>query len=100
MNPIKDNKGVIHMQYWDNAHNLYVQLAFEWGFLALLLLGGYIRQLVLWFNNAIKDRNTVALMGFVLVFFIVNIAQFPLFLARVACFCIPLLALTEIQIRD
>ena len=89
-----------HFDYWDNAHNLYIQLWFEWGILGLLCLIGYIRQCVIWFGRSVKDPNTLAVTSAMLVFYIVSIAQFPMFLARTACFIIPMFALAEIAWRE
>ena len=89
-----------HFDYWDNPHNLYVSLAFEWGIIAFILLIGYLRQCGLWFIRAIKEPNTLALAGFLLVFFLLSFAQFPIFLARLACFIVPIFALWEIQVRN
>lgn len=97
MNPNDGSNGI---DYWDNAHNLYIQMWFEWGLIALLLLIGYIRQCSIWFKSAIKEPNTLAITGSLIVFFIVSMAQFPMFLARAACFIIPLFALYEIQTRE
>jgi len=84
---------------WDNPHNLYVSIAYEFGFVGLIILGGYIRQICLWFKDATKDSETLALFGFIMAFFIISIGQFPLFLARMAIFLIPMAALYEIKTR-
>lgn len=80
---------------WDNPHNLYISLVFEFGLLALVFLGGYIRQCVLWFRQSDQSRNVIALAGFIAAFFVVSIGHFPIFLARLAVIIIPVFALFE-----
>lgn len=82
--------------YWDNPHNLYISLFFEFGFIGLFLLAGFLRQNVLRFQKVIKDSNIIGLAGFILVFLGVSMGHFPIFLARCAIFIIPMFALFEI----
>lgn len=86
--------------YWDNPHNLIVSLAIEWGYIAIFLLLGLLRQYGVWFNRAIKNTNTIALAGFGIAFLIVSMAQFPMHLARMVVIIIPCLALFEITVRE
>jgi len=90
----------VHVDLWDNPHSLYVSLPFEWGWISILLLIGYLRQLVIWFQKSEKEPNTIALMGFMVSLMIVNAAQFPMFLARSACYIVPMAAIYEIQTRS
>ena len=89
----------LQVSKWDNPHNLIVSLMFEWGGIAIFLLIGFLRQYVLWFKNAIKTPVAVGLAGFILVTFIVSMAQFPMWLARSAVLIIPVFALFEIEVR-
>lgn len=82
---------------WDNPHNLYVSLFYEWGIVAIILLIGYLRQMGEKFKRAVKDPLVLSLTGFMIVFFIVCMAHFPMFLARCTCFLIPMFALWEIS---
>jgi len=84
---------------WDNPHNLYVSLFFEWGIVGLFLLGGYLRQCGLAFNRAIKEPNTLALASLLIVFFVSSIFWFPIFLARMAVIIVPCFALYELQTK-
>ena len=98
---VKDMSGddkMGNIQHWDNPHNLYISLLYEFGIITLILLGGYIRQLCLWFKNAYKEPNTIALAGFILMFFVISMGHFPAFLARIMCFSIPIFALYELQV--
>lgn len=97
MTPLPNGVGY---NIWDNPHNLYVSLFFEWGILGLIFLGGYLRQCGIWFHKSIKSPNTLAIGGLLLAFFCVSFAQFPMFLARCAVIIIPCFGLYEIQCRD
>jgi len=93
---VKVNK-VTYIQYWDNPHNLYVSLFFEFGLIGLFLLIAYFRQCTIRLKNAIKYPNTIALAGFLLVFLGVSIGHFPIFLARFAVIIVPCIALFEVS---
>lgn len=93
----KEYKDITFIEFWDNPHNLYISLLFEFGFIGLFLFVGYIRQNVMKYKNAIKDPNTIALAGFILVFLLISMGHFPIFLAREACFIIPSFALFEVS---
>ena len=99
-NSITRTGDIVHVVQWDNPHNLPISLFFEWGILGLILLGGYIRSCFIRFRNAVKSPNTLALTGFLLVFFIVSLAQFPIFLGRFAIFIIPMFALWEVELLN
>lgn len=92
--PVKEGNH-ISINGWDNPHNLYISLLFEWGIIAIILLIGYIRQCGLLFLKAVKTPNLYALTGVLIVFFFVNIAWFPMFLARMVVILVPLMALFE-----
>jgi len=87
------------LKWWDNAHNIYVQMAFEFGLLPFLLLLGYFRSIVMRFRKCVKEPNTLALTGFILVFFLVSFAHFPMYLARFAVILVPMFALMEVQLE-
>ena len=91
---------IVHVVQWDNPHNLPISLFFEWGIIGLLLLGGYTRSCIIKFRRSVKSPNVLALSGFLLVFFIVSLAQFPMFLGKFAIFIIPCFALFEISVED
>ena len=99
MNPTQTPKGNMYIDFLDNPHNLYISLMFEWGVLALIILGGLLRQYGLWFHKAIKAPNTIALAGFMIVALVVSFAQFPMFLSRIAVLIVMGAALFEVQVR-
>lgn len=90
----------LNVDVWDNPHNLYVSILFEWGILGFILLLGYICRLVRLFRNSIKNNMVIGLSGFIVVFFLVSMAQFPLFLAKCAVFIIPMFALFEVNTTE
>lgn len=96
----ENKEGKMHIDWWDNPHNLYVSLFFEWGILGWILLLGYLRQCAVWFIRAEKDANTVGIAGVGIVLLLVSFAHFPLFLGRFVVFLIPLGAMLEIQTRE
>lgn len=85
---------------WDNPHNLYISLLFEFGLIGLLIFGGYIRQLAIWFRKSIKSPNTLGLAGFALGVLVLSIGNFPMFLARFCSFIIPCFALLECSLTE
>ena len=99
LNAVKMGKESYAVDKWDNPHNLYISLFFEFGIVGLFLLCGYLRQIILWFRNSVKDSNAIALAGFLLVFLIVSVGHFPLFLGRLATIIVPSIALLELKIR-
>lgn len=82
--------------WWDNPHNLIISIFYEWGCIGLFLFIGYLCQYANLFRKAIKDPNTIALAGFILVVLGVSMGHFPLFLARTAVLIIPAFALFEV----
>ena len=85
---------------WDNAHNLYIQVFYEFGIIGLILLFGYLRSLHIYFKERRQDlsNNTIGLYGAILAILVVSIAQFPLYLAAFAAFVVPIFALYEIEV--
>jgi len=88
---------VQHIEYWDNPHNLYLSLLFEFGIVGIFLLIGYTRQGIIRFIKAIKSDNLIGLTGFIIVFFGVSFGHFPLWLSRMAVFIIPMFALFAVE---
>lgn len=94
-------EGRIYVNTWDNPHNLYVSLAYEFGIvIAFILLGGYIRELYKRFKYSIQSKNTIALASVIIGFFIMSIGQFPMFLTRLAVILIPLFSLYEVSTQN
>jgi O-antigen ligase len=89
-----------HMDYFDNPHNLYISLMFEWGIVGIIILIGLLRRWGLQYAKAIKEPNMIALAGFLLVTLVISIAQFPMFLSRLVVLVVPCVALWEVNCRD
>ena len=92
-----ESKKRVYVKYWDNPHNLYISLWYEFGLIGLFLFFGYIRQCVLRFKNAIKYPNTIALAGFIFVLLGISVGHFPIFLARFSIPIIGAFALYEVS---
>jgi len=86
--------------HWDNPHSLPVSIAFEWGAIGVAILVGFVRDIIVRFRTVQKTDDVLALFGFIVVILLVSLAQFPMFLARTACFIIPLFALYEIETAE
>ncbi|HEC64911.1 MAG TPA: hypothetical protein ENI23_06450 [bacterium] len=85
--------------YWDNPHNLFVSLWYEFGIVSIILLGGMLRDIILKFKKAPKTKITIGLFAFMVVFMGVSLGHFPIFLARFAVIVIPAFALLEVSMK-
>jgi len=89
-------QNITQITWWDNPHNLYISLFYEFGIIGLFIFCGYIRQNFMRFKYAVKTCNVIGLIGFILTFLGISFGHFPIFLARMAVFIIPAFALYEI----
>lgn len=78
------------MDEWDNPHNMYVNLLFQYGILGVILLWGLMGEMYFRFKSAIKDEELIVITSCLLVYFITGLTNFPLELARTA-YLFPLL---------
>lgn len=69
---------------WDNPHNEFIQLFYEFGIVAVLILGFFIWDIRRRFNKQI--HHMIPLVGFFMGVMIMSIGQFPFHLARVGLF--------------
>lgn len=69
---------------WDNPHNEFIQLFYEFGIVGVLILCFFIYDIKRRFNRAISSM--IPLIGFFMSLMIMSIGQFPFHLARVAIF--------------
>src|SRR3990167_4665742 len=90
-------RDVKKLMWWDNPHNLYISILYEFGLPGLFIFCGYNRQIFMRYKNSVKNLNTIGLMGFVIAFFGISLGHFPIFLARCAAFIIPMFALLEVS---
>ena len=86
----------VRVEIWDNPHNLYISLFFEFSLVGLFIFCGYIRGLTLNFLRAIKSNQVVGLTAFILVFLGISFGHFPIFLARFTPILIVGFALHEV----
>ena len=97
-----DKKGrlqndVEELRWWDNPHNLYISLLYEWGLFGIIIFAGFMRENFTRFRRAVKTQNTIGLMGFMIVFLGVSCGHFPVFVARLAVCIVPLFAIYEVS---
>ena len=93
---IADRGSVIWKELWDNPHNLYISLFFEFSLVGLIIFFCYLRGLAIKYIRAIKSPCVIGLAAFVLVFLGVSFAHFPLHLARFMPILIPAFAMLEV----
>jgi O-antigen ligase len=84
---------------WDNPHNLYISLIYEWGIFGIILLVGYWKQMAVWYYHAPKSLELVAMAAILIGTFFVSIGHFPFFLSRLAVIIIVIAALFEVKAR-
>jgi len=72
---------------WDNPHNEYIQLSYEFGIVGVVLLGFLAYDIKRRFDSI--NVYLIPLVGFFLAVLIMSIGQFPFHLARVG-FYIPI----------
>jgi len=77
----KEPIGSFH--FWDNAHNLYVQLLIEYGFIGIFLVFALMREIFVRFKYSIKSKELVFITATIIAFLVSSVGQFPFFLARV-----------------
>lgn len=70
---------------WDNPHNGFLQMLFQYGYIGVFLLFGLMREIWFRWRFCIKNGENVILFCGLLVFAITSITHFPLELARTAC---------------
>lgn len=81
---IKDGFRYDELTYWDNPHNFFLQILFQYGFLGVFLLFGLLREMYYRFRFAMKDKELIVITSCLLVYLITGLTHFPLELARTA----------------
>lgn len=71
------------LDFWDAAHNEYLQITFELGFPAIAIIGFIFYGIFMRFKRSKRDNATVALTACLIAFFISCMGHFPLHLARI-----------------
>ena len=75
-----------HYAIWQEAHNEYIQIFFEYGLLGLLICFGFMKDVYKRFRLSIDSVEVRVFFGAVLCYLIFSITQFPFHLARIALF--------------
>jgi hypothetical protein len=96
----KISKGEHPLDYWDNIHNLYVQIFFEMGFPVLIISGFVLYFLFNIFKTCKRTSLSVALFCSLVALLLVNITQFPLYLARLGHIVPVILGMFIISVRE
>ena len=69
---------------WDNPHNEFLMLFYEFGIVGIILFGFMTHDIITRFNGF--DDNLVVLTGFFICLMLISIGQFPFHLARIGIF--------------
>jgi O-antigen ligase len=86
--------------YWDNPHNLYIQLFYEAGWIALAILGFVFYFLWQIFKFSKRQPITVASMSALIFVAIYSMTQFPFNVARLAHFIPVITGIFIVSARD
>ena len=78
----RKNNGEIKLDWWDNAHNLFVQSIYEMGFPVIILMGSILYFLGVMFKQCRKTPLDTALFCSLVSIMICSLTQFPFNLAR------------------
>lgn len=88
------------IDFWDNAHNEFLQAGYEMG---VPMMGGIIVLLyLLWirFKRSTKTQFIVGSFASLMVIFLCSMTHFPLHLARTGCFVPIILAIFMLSTED
>jgi len=89
-----------HYDWWDNAHNEWLQLLFEFSFIGFGIVLFILYYICKQFLISYKTDTSLALMGFFIALLIMSIGQFPFHLARLAHLIPVCIALFVIETND
>lgn len=67
---------------WDNPHNEYIMLFFEYGIIGVFLFFGLLLDMIGRFKDVGKTRELILITSCLIVYAVSSLTQFPLHLAR------------------
>jgi len=84
--------GVPLVDPWDNPHNEYVGLIYEFGVIGFLIIMALLMDIVKRFKYCSNDKVVVSMFASFIAYAVVSVGQFPFHLARTVFLAIVLLA--------
>jgi O-antigen ligase len=90
-------KKSVKFDWWDNPHNEYLQLAYEFGLVGVVIFLFILYHMFKTFKKAVKTKEILAICGFFIALFLCSLVQFPAHLARTAYLIPIMLALFRIE---
>lgn len=86
---------------WDNPHDEFIYVFFEYGIVGLVLIGGFIFTIFRRFNvQSLHSNETIALMASFIALLIFSTGHFPFYLARMNCLAIAFTAMLDKKLGD
>lgn len=70
-----------YFDLWDNPHNEYISIVYEFGFVPILILLFMIKDIIRRFRN--YDYDSVCIMGIFISYAVTSLGQFPFHVARI-----------------
>lgn len=96
--PLK--KEGIRFDWWDNPHNEYLQLGYEFGLVGVIIFVLLVREMYLAYKRSERTREIVAISGFFIALILVSTVQFPEHLARTAYLLPIMLGLFKVETNE
>lgn len=85
----KYTDGQLHLDPWDNPHNLYVSIIYEFSIIGFLLFLGLLGDI---WRRLYRDPVVLTIFAIFIVYLVSSIGQFPFYLARTAHLAVIFLA--------
>ena len=71
------------VDWWDNPHNEYLHLFYEFGLPGVILIGLVLYSMAIRFTRTYKTHVLVAVTGAMIALLVASVTQFPFHLARI-----------------
>lgn len=82
----KNSSGQQEFNFFDDPHNEYIKVLFEYGIPGVFLLFGLFWEMITRFRKTMISRELITVTSCLIVFAIASVTQFPCSLARLAIF--------------